>query len=51
MYIYVVMLVPLLLVWCSRRSRAGEFDSDVAGGDLFSLTLFGLFGDYRDDVS
>ncbi len=51
MRISVVMLVPLLLVCCSRRSFGGESYSDVAGGDPFSLMLFGLFGDYRDGVS
>jgi hypothetical protein len=47
----VVVLVPLLLVGCPRRSRAEKSDFDITGGDSFPLVLFRYFGDHRDGVS
>ncbi len=47
-----VVLVPLLLVGCPRRSRAGKSDFDITGGGYsFPLVLFRYFGDHRDGVS
>ena len=50
MGIHIVLLVSLLLVECYRRSHARKSDSDVAGGDPFSLMLVGLLCNYRDGV-
>ena len=49
--VHVVLLVSLLLVGYSRRSRDGKPDSDIAGGDPFSLMLIGFPCDYCDGIS